>query len=220
MFGCLGRLGCLVLIVVGGVAAWFTRDQWLPRIGFETAASTRAADAAGGVDFQPISNSAAERAAEAVGSLSARRGYVTLSGADASSWIVSRFVERVPAGAEVVEAAVVDDRLELRAEVPLGDLGSVEGLGPLREFVGATERIRVSGRLEMVSPGLAQFRVERMRVRNWSVPPAVVPVLLREVWRGERPDGLAPAAIGIEVPDDVGQIRVEGGQVIIYRTVG
>lgn len=218
MFGCLGRIGCLVLILVGGIAAWFTRDQWLHRVGFDSAASTRSADAAG-VDFQPISNAAAERGSTAVGSLSEQRGYVALSGAEASSWIVSRFTERIPPGAEAVEAAVVGDRLELRAEVPLGDLGSVEGLGPLREFVGASERIRVSGRLEMVSPGLAQFRVERMRVRNWSVPPAVVPVLLREVWRGDRPEGLAPDALGIDVPDDVGQVRVEGGQVIIYRTV-
>lgn len=220
MFGCLGRLGCLALLAILAVAGWFTRAWWMPRVGLEppgveASASGVEADAA----FRPIRESAAERGRAAVASLGPRRGYVTLTGDEAVAYLVSRFVERIPPAAEQVEAAVVGDRLELRARVPLEDLSTIEGLGPLRQLLGARETVHVSGTVEVVRPGLAQFRVERMRVRNLSVPSGAVPILLREIWRGERPDGLAPNAIGIEIPEDVGEIRVRGGQVIFYRTV-
>jgi hypothetical protein len=215
MFGCLGRIGCLALLAVLGVAAWYTRDKWVDRVGLRQSAEASANASL----YEPISDAAAARGREAVASLSARRGYVTLTGAEAASYLVSRFVQRIPPSAERVEAAVIRDRLELRAEVPLGDLGSVEALGPLRDLIGAREEIQVSGTLQMIRPGLAQYRVRQMRVRNVTVPAAAVPVLLREVWRGERPEGLDSNALAIELPDDVGQVRLEDGQVIIYRTV-
>jgi len=218
MFGCLGRLGCLALILVLGVAAWFSREYWMPRVGLEPP-RPEASASGDGAAFVAINDAAAERGREAVASLGPRRGYVTLTGDEAVSYLVSRFVERIPPSAERVQAAVVGDRLEVRADVPLGDLGSIEGLGPLRQLVGSRGEVHVSGTLEMLRPGLAQYRVDRMRVGNFSVPRAATPILLREIWRGERPEGLSSNGLAIEVPEDVGQIRIEDGRVIIYRTV-
>lgn len=215
MFGCFGRIGCLALVLILGAAAWFTRDYWMERAGLQPANGVESSS----VGYEPVSETAASRGREKVESLSARRGYVTLSGAEAASYLVSRFVERIPPGAEQVEAAVVGSELELRAVVPLGDLGSVEALGPLAGLIGAREEMRVAGTVDMVKPGLAQYRVRRMQIRNLSVPTAAIPVLLREVWRGERPEGLDSRGIAVGLPDDVGQVRLEDGDVIIYRTV-
>ena len=30
--GCMGRLGCLILIVILAICAWFTRGMWLGRV--------------------------------------------------------------------------------------------------------------------------------------------------------------------------------------------
>ncbi len=31
MFGCLGRLGCLAILLIAGAIGWFTQDAWLPK---------------------------------------------------------------------------------------------------------------------------------------------------------------------------------------------
>lgn len=218
MFGCLGRLGCLALILIIGVAAWFSRSTWMPAVGLEAPRAESTSEVAE-ASFTPVSESAAERGRRAVASLSSQRGYVTLDGAEAASYLASRFVERIPPSAERVEAAVVGNRLELRAEVPLDGLGSAESLGPLRQMLGGREDVHVTGTLRMLRPGLAEYRVQRMRVRDFNVPSAAIPLLLREVWRGERPEGLSADGLGVGMPDDVGEVRIENGKVIIYRTV-
>jgi hypothetical protein len=32
MFGCLARIGCLLVIVAAGAIGWFTQDAWLPKV--------------------------------------------------------------------------------------------------------------------------------------------------------------------------------------------
>ena len=39
--GCIARIGCLILLVLLAIGAWFTRDRWLSKVpGNTTAVST------------------------------------------------------------------------------------------------------------------------------------------------------------------------------------
>ncbi len=217
MFGCLGRLGCLVVLLVAAALAWFSREFWVPRVTGQPPAEVAAAPDT--VPWRPLADSAAATARRRVATLSPDRGYVALTPHAAASYFVSRFVSSLPAGAGDVQASVAGERLRLRTEVALADLRSAEILEPVRGLLGDREVIEVAGTLEVLRPGLAQYRVESMRIRELVVPSRAIPRLMRALWTGERPDGLDPNAIGIDMPADVGEIRIRDGQVILYRTV-
>ena len=86
MFGCLRRIGCLVVILLA-VAGWFTRDLWWGRarglLGHEPGTATAAA---GG--WEPISQEGAQRGERAVRALAQPSGpvFVTLRAGDLASY--------------------------------------------------------------------------------------------------------------------------------------
>ena len=215
MFGCLGRIGCLAVLLVVGGAAWLTRDEWYPRVFGGSADEASAVSPA----WEPMTPEAAAAGRRKVARLSERRGpsAVALRPAEVAGYILEDVLRQLSTSAEAVEAAVVGDRVYVRAALRLRDLGG-DVLGPLGGMLGERDTLLLGGTLDVVRPELAQFRVAEVKIGDFALPPAVVPRLLRALYRGQaRPAGLAENALPLVIPADIADVRVARGRVTVYE---
>jgi|SRR5687768_14690155 len=214
MFGCIGRLGCLAVLLLVGAGAWLTRDRWYPAL-------TGGDDAATVVDaaWQPVTPeavAAGRRKVERLGGAD-REGLVVLEPAEVAGLVLEGALPQLSAAGGGASATVAGDRVYVRAALALRDLAG-DALGPFAGMLGQRDTLLLGGTLEMVEPELAQFHVAEVRVRDFSLPPAVIPRLLRQLRRDARlPAGVAEDALPIRVPSQVGDVRVGRGRVTLYR---
>jgi len=216
MFGCLRKIGCLFFIVVG-VALYFTRDSWYPRLrGWldrdrgDVVASK----------WEPLSEAAGTRGARAVQSLRGPSGpvFVNLQPGELASYVFLSLSEQLPPSAQNARAAVIGDRVYVKATVSLKDLGGAGALGALGGFMADRDTMQLGGDFEVLRPGLAQFRVREIRLRDFPVPAAVIPRLVQSFRRGDVPVGVAADALPLRVPDHIGDVRIAKGRITLYRT--
>ena len=226
MAGCLRRLGCLTIVVLAGVLLYLNREGWLPTFeqltGIEirrSSGTTEAAAAEGA--WRPLSAEGAARAREAVQSLSARRGpvYANIAPADLAAYIYDELRRQLPRSAENVQAAAIGDQLHVRAVVRLSDLGGTGSLGPVAQFLGERDTVQFGGTLAVVRPGLAEFRVRQIKLRQLALPAALIPRILEQLGGGTRPVGVSPDALPLAIPAYVSDVRVGRGRVTLYKSV-
>lgn len=213
--GCIARLGCLFLLVILAIGGWFTRDQWMPRVFGTRVAAVSTAPA-----WEPLSDAAATRTRTALDRLSQPRGpaFVTLSGADVASFVFKELARQLPQSTDSIEATVIGDRVSMRARVRLADLGGVGSLGPLAAMLGERERVQFGGTFRVLRPGVAEFQIQEVKIRDLAVPSSLIPRLLSQLVRGPRPAGLSPNALPLAIPRHVGDIRVADGRITLYKT--
>lgn len=213
MFGCIRWMIILAVVVLLLGAGWLLRDHWMD--------GSRADDAAAGSVWQPLSPEAAERARAAVQRLASDRGQVfeTLQAVDVASYIFEELAKQLPRSAQDVHAAVIGERMYVMATVRLSDLGGATVLGPLASMLSERDTVRFGGVFEVVRPGLAQFRVQEIRVRDFPVPVRLIPRLLQQTRRGARPEGLADDGLALTIPPHIGDVRIANGRVTMYKNV-
>lgn len=211
MFSCLGRLGCLVLLVIVGALAFLTRERWLPRVVGDRGSET--------VTWEAVRGPAAPGAGDRVASLGEPGGpaYVTVTAAELAALMVQSAGHRLPAALDSVEAAIDSQAVRVRALVRLEDVRGLDALGPLTGMLNQYERIEMSGTLGIVRPGLGEYRVAAVRVADIALPRAAIPRLLARLDAGARPEGVSPDGIAITIPDYIGDVRVARGEVTLYR---
>lgn len=214
--GCLSRIGCLLLIAVIAVIAWLTQDRWWPRL---TGHAPRTAST--GPVWEPLTAQGAERTRQLLTRLSQPTGpvYGNLSGGDVASYVYQSLAKQLPPSADSIEAAVIGDRLYIRASVQLKDLGGTASLGPLAGMLGDREQMQFGGTFHVIRPQLAEFQVKDVKIRELSLPQAMIPRVLRQTERGSRPEGLAEDGLPIVVPKYLGDVRIANGRVTLYKTV-
>jgi hypothetical protein len=217
MFGCLRNLGCLALVVLVAAALWFTRARWMPLVAGDRAADVTTSE---GV-WEPVSQAGAERARKAIGGLASREGpvFANLRPGDVASYVFLALARELPPSAQNVAATTIGDRLYVRADISLRDVGGAEVLGPLAGFLGERETIVFGGTFEVVRPGLAQYHVRELRLKELAVPSKMIPRLLQRIARGARPPGIAADALPLVVPEQIGDVRVARGRVTLYKNV-
>jgi hypothetical protein len=220
MFGCLRRIGCLVVLCIAVVAAYFMRDRWTPLIN-KNLPGARTTTAAPGPTWEPVSDEAAARARRAVESLGRRSGpvFVNLPPGDVASYFYIALSEQLPPSADSIEATTIANRMYVRAVISLDDFKAADALGPLAGMVGRRERIQLGGTFAIIRPGLAQFLVEDVRLGELPIPRGAIPKVLRQIRRGTRPDGVAENGLPFVVPTYLGDARVADGKVTLYKTV-
>jgi hypothetical protein len=213
VFSCLGRLGCLFVLLVAGVLAFLMRERWLPRVLGERDAPP--------VTWESVNEPGAKKAAEQVATLRRQAGpaYVTMSAAELASLMVASTGYRLPAALDSVQAAIVDETVRVRALVKLDDIKGLDALGPLSGLLDKQERIEFTGTMSVIRPGLGEFRVASVRVADLTLPRAAIPRLLARLDASVRPEGVAPDGIAITIPDYIGDVRVARGQVTLYKRV-
>lgn len=213
MFSCLGRIGCLLLLLVAGAIAFLMRDRWVPRVLGRAEPPP--------VTWESVREPAAgaQKAGDAIASLGRAGGpaYVTVSAADLAELMVRSSGYRLPTALDSVEAAIDSETVRVRALVTLDDIRGLDALGPLAGLLDKQERIEFTGTLGVLKPGLGEFRVASVKVADLSLPRAAIPKLLARLDRSVRPEEISPDGIAITIPDYIGDVRISRGQVTIYR---
>lgn len=230
VFGCFRRLISLVVLAVVAVAAFATRDIWLPRL--RTAIGSTATAPAGrtGTDsavrpsadtgWVSLSFPASERGRRAVARLAQAKGpsFVTLSAGEFAGALLDSLASQLPASADSLQVRAEGSEFQVRASVRLGDVGGRAVLGPLASMVGDRERLTLGGALEPTAvAGVAQFRLTRVKVGDFAVPGAVVPRLVKALKRKSTAPGVELSALQVHLPAGVADIRVAQGKVTLYR---
>ena len=212
--GCLSRIGCLAVLALIAVVAWFTRDSWMPRVTGRVVTTTS------GPVWEPLTPQGAQRTRQLLTRLSRPTGPVfgNLSGGDVASYVYQSLAKQLPPSADSIEAAVIGDRLYIRASVLLKDLGGTASLGPFAGVLGDRERMQFGGTFRVVRSELAEFQVKDIKIRDLSLPSAMIPRVLRQTERGSRPEGLSPDGLPIVIPPYLGDVRIANGRVTLYKT--
>jgi hypothetical protein len=170
--------------------------------------------------WQPLTPQGGERARRALASLQQPGGpaSVTVGVPELAAYVYEELARQLPPSADSVEAMAQGDRLHVRASVRLQELGGRDALGPLAAMLGDRERLQIGGNLRVVRPGLGELVVREIRVGQLPIPAGLVPRILRQTSRRERPAGVSESGIPLRLPDYVGEVRVAGGAVTIVRT--
>jgi hypothetical protein len=214
--GCIARLGCLVMLVLLAIGGWLTRDQWLPKLtGHASTASTESG-------WQPLSAEAGSRGKRKIDELSSPSGpvYTNLTASEVASYVFQTVARTIPESADSAEAAVVGDALYVRAVLPVREIAGTGVLGPLGGLLNDRERLTLGGTFRVIRPGLSEFAVREIKLRDIKVPTGAIPRLVRQISRGNRPDGLAPNALAVTTPRSLADVRIADGRVTIYKTTG
>ena len=206
-------IGCLVVVLVAAAVGWMLRGH----MGFDRRADTVVADT--GVVWEPITTEGADRARRAIEQLGQRASpvFVGIRPGDVSSYIFVSLARQLPPSAENVEAAVIGDRLHVRASVKLSDFGGAGALGPLAGFLGERETMQLGGYFHVIRAGLAEFRVTDLRLRDFNVPANLIPRLIRSFSKGARPPGVSDDGLPLVVPEYLADVRIANGRVVLYR---
>jgi len=214
--GCIARIGCLILLVLLALGAWLTREKWL-RISPGAATSTASAPT-----WEPLSPAAGERGKRGIDNLSNPSGpvFTNLSASEVASYVFQTAAHTIPATADSAEAAVIGDALYVRAVVPIKDIAGSGVLGPLAGLLNDRERLQLGGTFHVIRPGLSEFEIREIKLRDFKVPTGAIPKLVQQITRGARPDGVAPDALPVITPRSLADVRVGNRRVTLYKTTG
>jgi hypothetical protein len=214
MFGCLRRLGCLVILILIA-AVWY----WYARVEPARSANSAAA-ATAGRGWEPLSQPNAERGQKAVASLGQRSGpvYENLTASQAASFIfLAASHQALPPSAQSVSSAIIGDRLYVRANVMLSEIGGRKVLGPLADLLPDRDSVVLGGTMNVIRQGLGQFLVQDVKIGKLDIPSVMVPRLVAEIRRGNVPAGVAQYGFPMPLPDYISDIRIANGRITIYK---
>lgn len=209
MFGCLRRIGCLILLLLAAGGAYY---WWMVR-------TTSGSSAAAGV-WRPVTPGDAAAGARAVEALRAPGGkvFANLTPAEAVAYLVQETGRELPSSATGVQAMASGDQLHVRAVISLDQLGGTKALGPLASMLGNRDTVELAGRVELLRPGMAQMHITKVQVRSLNVPSQMIPRLVSQI-RRESPPGIAPDALALPLPSYIGDVRIANGKVTLYKNV-
>ncbi len=217
MFGCLGRLGCLVLIAALAVGGYYTRDYWYPK----ARAIVVAAPPAPGITWTPITPEAAAKGTRVVESLAKKDGpvFADLSPSEFVAWMMVPAVKILGSSAGNPQATVHGDTLFVRANVAISELGDPKSLGPIAGMMDGRQPVLIAGRLEAVKPGLLAFRVTQLTVNDLRLPQRLVDRIVQRISVKARTLTTPPGTVPLPVPESIVDARIARGRVVLYKAV-
>ena len=146
--------------------------------------------------------------------------FANLSASEIASYVFQTVGKTLPTSSDSVEAAVVGDALYVRAVVPIKDLAGSGVLGPLGGLLNDRERISLGGAFRVVKPGLSEFTIREIKLRDFKVPSGAIPRIVDQLSKGNRPPGLASNALAVPTPKSLADVRIANGRVTLYKTTG
>jgi hypothetical protein len=144
--------------------------------------------------------------------------FANLTASEAASYIfLAAARQQLPPSAQSVSSAIIGDRLYVRANVVLSEIGGKKVLGPLAGLLSERDSIQLGGTMHVIRPGLGQFLVQDVKLGSLAVPSPLVPRLVAEFRRGPVPDGVAQNGFPMPLPDYISDIRIANGRITIYK---
>jgi len=219
MFGCIGRLGCLLVLALAAAVGWYTHDAWWPKVRSFVVATPPAA--AGAAKWESLTPEGAARARAAVAQLERKNGpvYLNVGAGDLAAFVLDTVLHGFSPSATDAQAMAKDEHLFLRAQVSVADLGGPKTLGPLSSMVSGKQEMTVRGRLEVLTPGRAQFVVDEIALGELKLPSAAIPKIVGRIAMRGRDSTISPSAIPVHVPKELADVRVAKGHVTLYKSV-
>lgn len=210
MFGCIRKLGCIVILAIGLAVAYY----WYARVPDEDPATARNAPA---IVWEPLSPALGAQGRASVDALAAGQAYAALSAGQVASYIFLEMANALPENAEDLEAAVIGDRLAVRGLVSLADIGGAKILGPLAQMLSDRDTLLLSGTMNVLATGEGQYVVKELRFGSFRAPSGIIPRIVRQIDKTEDRGPMSPNAISLPLPPGVADVRVGGGLVTLYR---
>ena len=211
---CLGRTILLLFVVLLAGFLWLTRDRWLHYLP-----GSHGGTAVTEPVWEPLTPDAAARGKRAIDALSARSGpvFANLKGAEVASYIFQRAGAALPSASDSAEAAVIGDVLYVRAIVPMKAVAASGALRPFGGLLNDREPLTLGGTLHVIRPGLSEFQLREVKLREFKVPGRVIPQLVKQLDRGPRPEGVSPDGIAVKTPPSLADVRIADHRVTLYR---
>jgi len=137
----------------------------------------------------------------------------------------------LPASASTLSLAITETELLLRADLARSDFAVDAALRQLLDItLDGRDTLDLAGTVELVRPGLAQYRVSRLAIEGFEVPPRFVPVIVGAL-RGRQEAStsaartrsgadtarLAPDALPIPIPRAIREIRLAERRLVFSR---
>lgn len=226
MFGCIWRLGCLLVLAVCAAAAWLTRDTWYPaarkRLHLAPAAATApAVVATPDAKWEPLTPDGAARARAAIATLQSRSGrvYVDVAAGDLAAYAIGPAIRDLSHDSTGAEAVAHNERLYVRAMVNVADLADATALGPLASMLNGRQEVTVRGKLEVVGPGRAEFVVDQIAFKELQLPSALIEKIVSRLRVKDRGPATPKDAIPVAIPRELADIRIAKGHVVLYKSV-
>jgi len=149
---------------------------------------------------------------------------VSLRAPELAAVLATGMVKVLPSSATRSEVAVVDEQVLMRTVVELRDVAGDGALGSLLGVaLNGRDTLRMAGTLDLVRPGLAEYRVRELRMAGIDVPPRLIPSVLGAIRRAAAAaaaaDSLSTDALPIPLPTAVADVRVANGKVTLYKAV-
>lgn len=239
--GCLSRIGCLAVVAVGGVIAWSMYGDRVPADVTRTAQragsavgdqlkkgaqSLRNSSSADKARAQPIAwislDDAPTGDVEKLRQLSRRDGpaFVTLTAPELASLLITGLERELPRSATRAQIAISGDQLLVRAVMELRDFAGNGAIGALiGTALTSRDTVQLGGTLDVVRPGLAQFRVRDVRLKGVDLPSRLIPTVLQSFKSATLKDSIADNAIPLPLPKAIADVRVMNGRVTLYKAV-
>jgi len=213
MFGCLRRLGCLVLLALIA-AVWY----WYARVEPARSGKTGSSYVAGA--WEPLTLPNAVKGQRAVESIGQRSGpvFANLSASEAASYIfLAASKGQLPPSAQEISSSIIGDRLYVRTMLALNELGAKKVLGPLAGMLSERDTVVLGGTMKVIRPGLGQFLVEDVKIGALKIPSPLIPGLVAQMRRGVIPAGVAQNGFPMPLPDYISDIRIANGRITVYK---
>ncbi len=216
MFGCLRKIGCLLILLLGGAIFY-----WYARVGTPAPKVKPGATTTSAGGWEQLSDRDAERGRAALESLSGQSGpvFANLTAAEAASYIFFVAAKQLPAATSNVQASVAGERLRVRAAISPRDFGGAEVLGPLASLLGERDTVQLGGTIHVLRPGAGEFLVDEMRFGQMKLPGPVIPRLIARIRKGDKFEGLADNGLPMKLPEYIADVRIANGKITLYKSV-
>ena len=219
MKGCFrGLLFIIVVALLAGLWYFYARVERSPSSSNSPGAGTVASSST----WQPLSDADATQGRIAVESLGQQSGpvFANLTAAQAASYIFLVVAKQLPPSARNAQAAILNDRLYVRSEVDLNELGGSSALGPIGMVLGQRDSVLLGGSIRMLHPGLGEFLVQDVKLGKLDVPQALIPRLLAQMKRGKAAvPGVSANGLPMVMPAYISDVRIANGRITLYKSV-
>ncbi len=145
--------------------------------------------------------------------------FANLTPAEAASYIFLVLAKQLPPSAKNAEAAIIGDRLYVRADVELKDFGGSKQLGPLGMLLGERDSVRLGGTINLIKPGLGEFLVQEVKIGRIDVPSGLIPRLVTQIKRGKPVEGVSQKGLPMVMPPYISDVRISNGKITLYKSV-
>jgi hypothetical protein len=204
--GCIRRIVVLVVLVAVLGAAFLFRDRL--RTAWNDARGVRETELVATPELADVAWAKLEALAD--GSSAS----VALSAIELQSLLAYRFPGVLPGFLDQPRVELTDDRMRLRARVPVDKLPNVEGLGEAAAFLPDTTELTVTGRLLPLDTGRIAFAVSDVSAQRFPLPRRLVPAALERLGRRDEP-GLPPEAMALPLPAGISTAYIRRDSLVL-----